>query len=115
MATERLRIVASLIRTTGDWDLAEDAVADAAERALQRWATDGIPDRPAAWLTTTARRRAIDVLRRRETERTKLSELAMPDEPNRPTPPSLSPTTASGSSLRAATRRCRWRRGSRSR
>ncbi len=81
MATERLRIVASLIRTTGDWDLAEDAVADAAERALQRWATDGIPDRPAAWLTTTARRRAIDVLRRRETERTKLSELAMPDEP----------------------------------
>ena len=82
MATERLRIVASLIRTTGDWDLAEDAVADAAERALQRWALDGIPDRPAAWLTTTARRRAIDVLRRRETERTKLTELAMPDEPD---------------------------------
>jgi RNA polymerase sigma-70 factor, ECF subfamily len=82
MATERLRIVASLIRTTGDWDLAEDVVADAAERALQRWALDGIPDRPAAWLTTTARRRAIDVLRRRETERTKLTELAMPDEPD---------------------------------
>ena len=73
MAAERLRIVATLIRTTGDWDLAEDAVADAAERALARWVGDGIPDRPAAWLTTTARRRAIDVLRRRDTERRKLS------------------------------------------
>ena len=56
MAAERLRIVATLIRTTGDWELAEDAVADAAERALERWVDDGIPDRPAAWLTTTARR-----------------------------------------------------------
>ena len=80
-AAERLRIVASLIRTTGDWELAEDAVADAAERALARWADDGIPDNPAAWLTTTARRRAIDVLRRRDTERTKLAELAMHDDP----------------------------------
>ena len=77
MASERLRIVASLIRTTGDWDLAEDAVADAAERALRHWVVDGIPDNPAAWLTTTARRRAIDVLRRSDTERTKLAELAM--------------------------------------
>ena len=43
LAAERLRIVATLIRTTGDWDLAEDAVADATERALQRWPLDGIP------------------------------------------------------------------------
>jgi RNA polymerase sigma-70 factor (ECF subfamily) len=77
MARERLRIVASLIRTTGDWDLAEDAVAEAAERALQRWPRDGIPDRPAAWLTTTARRRAIDTLRRRGVERRKLAEIPM--------------------------------------
>ena len=82
LAAERLRIVATLIRTTGNWDLAEDAVADAAERALQRWADDGIPDRPAAWLTTAARRRAIDVLRRRDTERSKLAELAMNDNPD---------------------------------
>ena len=89
MATERLRIVASLIRTTGDWDLAEDAVADAAERALSNWAVSGIPDIPAAWLTTTARRRAIDVLRRRDTERTKLAEVAMLDDPtDHPTSPS---------------------------
>ena len=58
LAAERLGIVAALIRTTGDWDLAEDAVADAAERALRRWPGDGVPDNPAAWLTTTARRRA---------------------------------------------------------
>jgi RNA polymerase sigma-70 factor (ECF subfamily) len=82
MAGERLRIVATLIRMTGDWELAEDAVADAAERALKRWADDGIPDRPAAWLTTTARRRAIDMLRRRGTEQTKLAELAMQNDPD---------------------------------
>ncbi|MCW2764169.1 MAG: polymerase subunit sigma-24 [Nocardioides sp.] len=76
MATERLRIVATLIGTTGDWDLAEDAVADAAERALRTWPRDGVPDNPAAWLTTTARRRAIDVIRRAHNERAKLVDLA---------------------------------------
>jgi RNA polymerase sigma-70 factor, ECF subfamily len=81
MAAERLRIVATLIRITGNWELAEDVVADAAERALHRWAATGIPDNPAAWLTTTARRRAIDVLRRSDTERKKLVELAMQDDP----------------------------------
>ena len=80
MATERLGIVASLIRTTGDWDLAQDAVADAAERALRRWPIDGVPDNPAAWLTTTARRRAIDLIRRAATERAKLTEIALTDE-----------------------------------
>jgi RNA polymerase sigma-70 factor (ECF subfamily) len=62
MADERLRIVASLIRTTRDWDLAEDAVADAAERALVTWPRDGVPRNPAAWLTTTATRRALEQL-----------------------------------------------------
>jgi RNA polymerase sigma-70 factor (ECF subfamily) len=80
LATQRLSIVASLIRTTGDWDLAEDAVADAAERALRRWPDDGVPDNPAAWLTTTARRRAIDLIRRAGTERAKLTELALTEE-----------------------------------
>src|SRR3954468_16105667 len=75
MAGERLRIVASLIRTTRDWDLAEDAVADAAERALTTWPRDGVPRNPAAWLTTTARRRALDVMRRAGTERAKLAEV----------------------------------------
>ncbi len=76
LAEERLRIVATLIRTTGDWDLAEDAVADAAERALTRWPVDGVPERPAAWLTTVARRRAVDLIRRAGTERRKLEEVA---------------------------------------
>ena len=75
MAGERLRIVASLIRTTRDWDLAEDSVADAAERALLTWPRDGVPRNPAAWLTTTAQRRALDVVRRAGTERAKLAEL----------------------------------------
>ena len=81
LAAERLQIVATLIRTTGNWELAEDAVADAAERALERWPSTGIPDNPAAWLTTTARRRAIDVLRRTDVERAKLADLAMQDDP----------------------------------
>jgi RNA polymerase sigma-70 factor (ECF subfamily) len=79
MASERLRIVAGLIRVTGDWDLAEDVVSDAAERALRHWPRDGIPRNPAAWLTTTARRRAVDVIRRADTERRKQAELAALD------------------------------------
>jgi RNA polymerase sigma-70 factor, ECF subfamily len=86
LAAERLRIVATLIRTTGDWDLAEDAVADATERALHRWPLDGIPDNPSAWLTTTARRRAIDLLRRAAAERNKLAELAVAELREDPEP-----------------------------
>jgi RNA polymerase sigma-70 factor, ECF subfamily len=80
MAGERLRIVSSLIRTTRDWDLAEDAVADAAERALLTWPRDGVPRNPAAWLTTTATRRALDVIRRSGTERSKVAELGAQQE-----------------------------------
>jgi RNA polymerase sigma-70 factor, ECF subfamily len=76
VAAERLRVVAGLIRTTGDWELAEDCFQDAVERALARWPREGVPDNPAAWLTTTARRRALDVLRRRRTEADKLREVA---------------------------------------
>ena len=50
---------------------------DAVERALARWPVDGLPDNPAAWLTTAARNRALDVLRRRQTERAKLAEVAV--------------------------------------
>jgi RNA polymerase sigma-70 factor, ECF subfamily len=61
---EHGRIIASLIRACGDFDLAEDALQDAFVQALDRWADTGVPDNPAAWLTTTARARAIDRLRR---------------------------------------------------
>jgi RNA polymerase sigma-70 factor, ECF subfamily len=73
---ERFRILAGLIRTTDDWELAEDCLQDAVERALVRWPADGIPDNPAAWLSTTAYRRALDVLRRRRVEAIKLQEVA---------------------------------------
>lgn len=62
------RILAWLMRTIGDWDLAEDCAQDAVERALRTWPRDGVPDNPGAWLTAVARRRALDVLRRRATE-----------------------------------------------
>jgi RNA polymerase sigma-70 factor, ECF subfamily len=58
------RLLAALVRTFGDLDLAEEVAADAMAAAVQRWPTDGVPDRPAAWLLTVARRRAIDILRR---------------------------------------------------
>ena len=77
VAAERPAIVATLIRLTGDWDLAEDCVQDAVERALARWSAHGVPAAPGAWLTTVARRRAIDVLRRRRTERAKLQEVEL--------------------------------------
>jgi RNA polymerase sigma-70 factor (ECF subfamily) len=73
--TEWGRLVAGLIRLTGDWALAEDAVQDAFATALARWPDDGIPPNPAAWLALTARNKAIDRLRRASTERSKLGEL----------------------------------------
>ena len=68
-------ICGSLVRITGDFDLAEDLVQDAVVAALERWPLDGVPERPAAWLLQTARRRAIDRLRRDATYRTKLQLL----------------------------------------
>lgn len=61
---ERSRILAVLIRLTGDFELAEDALQEAFAEALRRWPGDGVPPNPAGWITTTARRRAIDVVRR---------------------------------------------------
>jgi RNA polymerase sigma-70 factor (ECF subfamily) len=71
------RIVATLIRVTGDWDLAEDCAQDALAEALQRWPREGVPRNPGGWLTTVARNRAIDVLRRSAVESRKLPEVAM--------------------------------------
>ena len=57
-------VVATLIRVLGDFDLAEDAFQEALVVALERWPADGVPDRPGAWLLTTARRKAVDRIRR---------------------------------------------------
>jgi RNA polymerase sigma-70 factor (ECF subfamily) len=58
------RAIATLIRVLGDFDLAEEAVQDAFIRALEVWPVDGLPANPGAWITTTARNRAIDRIRR---------------------------------------------------
>jgi RNA polymerase sigma factor (sigma-70 family) len=61
---ERGRLVASLVRVLGDWEVAEELVQEALVAALETWPRDGVPRNPGAWLLTTARHRAIDRLRR---------------------------------------------------
>jgi RNA polymerase sigma-70 factor (ECF subfamily) len=83
---EQGRAVATLIRVLGDFDLAEEAVQEAFAVALERWPRDGVPDNPGAWITTTARNKAIDRLRRekRLTEkRRSLAHLMEIEEPER--------------------------------
>jgi RNA polymerase sigma factor (sigma-70 family) len=67
------------VRVTRDFDLAEECVQDAFARALTAWPADGVPDRPGAWLTTVARRRALDVLRREAALRRALPMLVIDD------------------------------------
>jgi RNA polymerase sigma factor (sigma-70 family) len=84
---EGRRVLATLVRLTGDLPLAEDAVQDAALRALETWPRDGVPEEPRAWLTLTARRRAIDVMRReaaRAGKEAAAEEAAVPDDPPPP-------------------------------
>jgi RNA polymerase sigma-70 factor (ECF subfamily) len=78
------QVVATLIRVTGNWDLAEECAQDAFALAMQRWPRDGIPNRPGAWLTTTARNRAIDRLRRDAVGAAKLREVAAVSYPPEP-------------------------------
>lgn len=82
------QVVATLIRVTGDWDLAEDCAQEAFASALVTWPRDGVPRRPGAWLTTAARNRATDRLRRDTSGAAKLRERAVldrdPDEPADP-------------------------------
>ena len=68
-------MTAALVRALGDFDLAEEVVQDSLVTALEKWPHQGIPDNPGAWLMTTARRRAIDILRRDKSYREKLALL----------------------------------------
>jgi RNA polymerase sigma-70 factor, ECF subfamily len=70
------RVVGTLIRLTGDWDVAEESAQDAFARAAERWPREGVPRRPGAWLTTVARNRAVDLLRRDQLGARKLQEVA---------------------------------------
>ncbi|MCX6399136.1 MAG: sigma-70 family RNA polymerase sigma factor [Propionibacteriales bacterium] len=85
---ESARLVGALVRMTRDVELAEDLAQDALVAALESWPTSGVPANPAAWLMTTAKRRAVDTFRRADTLRRKTEELdhaaaeevnAMPD------------------------------------
>jgi RNA polymerase sigma-70 factor (ECF subfamily) len=72
-------VLAATARVAGDIDLAEECVQDAYVSALDAWTRDGIPSNPAAWLTTAARHRAVDIHRRNQTLRGKLPLLVEPD------------------------------------
>ena len=82
------RLTASLVRSLGDFDLAEECVQDALVAALEHWPREGVPANPGAWLTTTARRKGIDRLRRAKRYEEKIAQLeetmpspsSMPDE-----------------------------------
>ncbi len=73
------RLVAGMIGWCGDWDLAEECAAEAFAQALPAWERSGVPDSPLAWLTTVARNRARDRMRRRTTEGAKLALAAADD------------------------------------
>ncbi|MFI6785623.1 RNA polymerase sigma factor [Micromonospora sp. NPDC050276] len=84
---ERGRLLASLVRRFGDLDLAEEVASEAIEAALTHWPTDGVPSRPGAWLLTTARRRAVDRLRRDRVLATRLAVLQAEAERAEHAPP----------------------------
>ncbi|MGX7728355.1 RNA polymerase sigma factor [Rhodococcus sp. 2H158] len=78
---EHGRAVAALVRAFGDIDLAEESVQDAFAVAVARWPVDGLPPSPAGWIVTTARRRAIDRIRREKARAGKHAEAARLHEP----------------------------------
>jgi RNA polymerase sigma-70 factor, ECF subfamily len=77
-------VLAATVRVTRDLDVAEECVQDAYVAALGAWTRDGVPDRPGAWLTVTARRNALNALRRAHTLRTKLPLLLEPETDEMP-------------------------------
>lgn len=88
---ESARIIAGVTRIVRDVGIAEEIAQDAMVAALEQWPVDGVPDRPGAWLTTTAKNRAIDLVRRKEAYARKLAEVGRtlenvtpPEEPAEP-------------------------------
>src|SRR5262245_66260759 len=74
--SESRRVLATLIRLLGDFELAEEALHDAFTEAVRAWPRDGVPANPRAWLVSTGRFKAIDGLRRRTRFDAALAELA---------------------------------------
>ncbi len=83
---EWARVVATLTRRFGDLDIAEEAAAEAFATAVERWPTDGVPPNPGGWLTTTAKRKAIDRLRRehKRDDKQKEAQMSYDDDPPEP-------------------------------
>ena len=111
-------VVATLARSFG-LDVAEDAAAEAFAAAVERWPVDGVPDNPGAWLTTAARRRPLDRVRREASRAERQAAAhdllaATPGGDRRPSTTARSPTTGCASSSRAATPPWLPRPGSRS-
>jgi RNA polymerase sigma factor (sigma-70 family) len=77
---EWARVLAATVRVARDLDLAEESVQEAYAAAMRAWIRAGIPDNPAAWLTTTARRRAVDAIRHDSALRSRLPLLVVPEE-----------------------------------
>ncbi|RII14646.1 RNA polymerase sigma factor [Streptomyces sp. YIM 130001] len=83
---ERGRLLASLVSRFGDLDLAEEVTSEAVEAALVHWPAEGVPARPGAWLLTTARRKAVDRLRRDRVYADRLAVLRVEAERSEPAP-----------------------------
>ncbi|MET9553288.1 sigma-70 family RNA polymerase sigma factor [Streptomyces sp. NPDC006645] len=83
---EQARIIAAVARVVRDVGIAEELAQDALVAALEQWPESGVPDNPGAWLMATARRRAIDLVRRRETYARKLAEVGRTLEDTGPPP-----------------------------
>jgi len=90
---DRARVLAALVRSLRDFELAEDALQEAFALALERWQRDGIPGTPAAWLYTVARNRAIDRLRHQRAAEEKLEQLGVDTESGSAEAPDLVPDT----------------------
>ncbi|TLP66594.1 RNA polymerase sigma factor [Microbispora triticiradicis] len=86
---ERGRLLAALVRRFGDLDLAEEVTAEAMEAALVHWPVDGVPPNPGAWLATTARRKAVDRLRRDTAYAARLAILQVEAERAAPPAPEI--------------------------
>ena len=114
-AIESAKVIARVARMVGDVGIAEDLAQDALVAALERWPVSGVPDNPGAWLTATAKNKAVDLLRRRERLDRKQQQVGPRDDgddacgrPSRTRRPSTttSATTCSGSCSSPATRCC---------
>ncbi|MGW8569130.1 RNA polymerase sigma factor [Streptomyces niveus] len=88
---EQARIIAAVARVVRDVGIAEELAQDALVAALEQWPESGVPDNPGAWLMATARRRAIDLVRRRETYARKLAEVGRTLEDTWPPPEPADP------------------------